>query len=253
MNVVLPVAGRSLRFPPMGDWLLPCLVLVRQRPLIAWAVEPLAVAPRDVIVVGHERDRALLDRALDSILGREAVRVWTGDTPGTVHTVLRAREHLDGAQEVLIIAPGLVWSADLGRLRASDADAGLVVVAAPWEEAPERRREYTYCRLDPDGAVREVVERPAVPLTWVDIGVYWWREGRRFCECADRALSAGIRSANGFGMASVFNAALRSGVRVRTVRAQTYVNLCDAERAARWEGWGAEGTKDAGHETGAER
>jgi len=237
MKVILPVAGRDARYAPLTHWLPHCLVPVRQRPLIAWAVEGLTVAPHNLVVVGNERDRPLLDAALDTVLGRECVRVWTQDTAGVLCTLLRAREHIESREPLLIVVPGAAWSAPLERLTARKAEAGIVVTTRQWGEPVAEQQTYSYCRMAPDGRVTEVVERPAVPLTFANAGVYWWAQGCTFVRLALEHLRGGDPLEAGAGIGPVFNRAIGEGLEVRTVAADTYVNLRTAERAARWEGW----------------
>ena len=238
MKVVLPVAGKGARYEPLTRWLPKCLAPVRQRPLIAWAVDALDVPPHHLVIVANERDRALLDPALDALFGRTCIRVWTQDTGGAPQTVLRAREHIENNDELLIVTPDLVWSADLALLRALRADAGLVVTTRQWEEPAELQRNYSYCRTAPDGRVTEVVEKPLVPLTLANVGAYWWAEGRQFVRFATAYLRAGETVRGESYIAPIYNHAMRAGLNVRTVLADTYVNLGSAQRAARWEGWG---------------
>ena len=237
MKIVLPVAGRGYRFEPLTDWLPKCLVPVRQRPLIAWAVNSLAFRPHELVIVANERERHILDPAFDAIFDRKVIRVWTPDTAGAPHTVLRAREHIDNADELLIITPDLAWDAPLDEFTDSDAAAGLVVTTQPRSEPVALQRKYSYCRADAAGRVIEVIEKPAEPLELANVGVYWWRHGADFIRHADAHLRDG-RTVNGeHYIAPIYNDAIAAGLRVATVAATKYVNLGSAERAAQWEGW----------------
>ena len=239
MKIVLPVAGRGYRFEPLTRWLPKCLVPARQRPLASWAVTHLAFRPHELVLVGNERERALLDPAFDAIFDRKAIRVWTQDTGGAPHTVLRAREHIDNDEPLLIVTPDTAWRAPLDELARADCDAGLVVTDAHRSEPVQTQRKYSYAALDDEGRVTEVVEKPDSPLPWANIGVYWWRLGRDFVRCADAHLAAGQTVNGEHYIAPIYNAAIAAGLRVRTVKATQYVNLGSAARAARWEGWGA--------------
>lgn len=238
MNVVLPIAGRGSRFDPLTRWLPKCLVPVRQRPLIAWAMDALRGEAHRVIVVANDRERAMLDPALDAVLGRHAVRVWTQDTAGAPHTVLRAREHIDNTDDLLILTPDMLWRADLTPVREGDADAALVVSTLPLRDPVEARRRYSYCRIAEDGRVTSVVEKPDIPLRLANVGAYWWRRGCDFITCAEQHLAEGNTVRGETYIAPVYNTAIEAGLVVRAVCATEYVNLGSAERAARWEGWG---------------
>lgn len=237
MKIVLPVAGRGRRFEPLTDWLPKCVVPVRQRPLISWAVASLDYKPNELVIVANERERRILDRAFDAIFGREVIRVWTQDTAGAAHTVLKAREHFDNDDSLLIITPDLVWRAPLEELDARKAHAGLVVTRAFREEPVELQRKYSYCDVDPDCQVLRVVEKPQVPLDFGNIGVYWWRHGRDFARLAAAYVRGGDTIGGEKYIAPIYNLAIAGAMRVMAVEATEYVNLGDAERAARWEGW----------------
>lgn len=239
MKIILPVAGRGYRFEPLTEWLPKCLVPVRQKPLIAWAVAHLDWRPHELVIVANERERPLLDPAFDAIFDRKVLRVWTPDTAGAPHTVLRAAEHLETDDELLILTPDMAWRADLDTLRRADAHAGLVVTRGHHGEPLETRRKYSYCQVDAGGRVTRVVEKPEAPLEFANIGAYWWRHAREFLHTAERHLAEAAAVRGEYYIAPIYNEAIGGGRRVRVVEAAEYVNLGSAERAARWEGWGA--------------
>jgi len=240
LKIVLPVAGRGTRFEPMTNCMPKCLVHVRQKPLALWALECLDWRPADVVLVANERERSQLDTAFDSIFGRACVRVWTPDTAGAPHTVMKAMEFIDSAEELLIITPDLLWAADLDALRNSDADAGLVCSTKPQTEPVELQRRYSYCALDAEDRVHKVVEKPHDPsdMPFANVGVYWWRHGSDFVRLA-RAYLHNAGGVNGERyIAPIYNLAIAGGMVVRTVEATDYYNLGSAERCAAFEGWG---------------
>lgn len=237
MKIVLPVAGRGTRFEPLTDWLPKCLVPVRQRPLISWAVANLAYEPHELAVVANERERHILEPAIDAIFGRRAARVWTQDTAGAAHTVMKAREHFDNDEPLLIITPDLVWQASLEKLHDRNADAGLVVTRAFRHEPVALQRKYSYCDADEHGQVVRVVEKPDTPLRLANIGVYWWRRGADFAQLASAYLRSGDTTRGEKYVAPIYNLAIAESMNVFAVEAEEYVNLGDADRAAAWEGW----------------
>jgi dTDP-glucose pyrophosphorylase len=236
VNLVIPMAGRGSRFTEVGHALPKPLIDVRGRPMYAWAVDslPLAQARRLIFIflAEHLRDHALADDIHRRYAALDPVIIALDHvTEGQACTVLVAREHIDGAEPLVIFNADTFCKTGLDqRLRALPAEVdGLIGV---FEAEGER---WSFARADAAGRVLETAEKRRIS-PWATTGLYHFRRGRDFVQHADAMIAAGERERGEYYVAPVYNRLIRAGGDVRIDVAEevwvlgTPEDLADFER-----------------------
>jgi len=172
MKAVILAAGKGTRLQPLTDDTPKALVEVAGRPLIDHVFEQLAAldVSEFIVVVGYEKEQ-IIERYGDDYAGVPITYAHQRDQLGLAHALLQVEQYVDG--DFLLMLGDNVFRGNLedivARQRQGDADAAFLVEEVLLSEASR----YGVCRIDDDGAVTEVVEKPDdPPSTTVLTGFY---------------------------------------------------------------------------------
>ncbi len=232
MRAIVLAAGRGRRLEPLTLTRPKPLLHVAGRPILAHVLDPLArLGVHDVVVVvGHlgEQVTAYLDTRPDP-KPRVVVQSPLG---GNGDAVRAAREYLDGP---LLVAFGdTIVRGDLTPMRRSGV-ASIAVARV------DDGRSYGVVETDPEGWVRRLWEKPAVPPSHDAVaGTFVFPEGRRLREPLDEMADAGVAGRDGeMWLTDVMQRMIDRGERVRVFRIEAFYDcgtperLAEAERALR--------------------
>jgi len=103
MKIIVPVAGRGRRFYPKSAYLPKCLIPVRGRLMIEWALDSIWHAPEDTIVIYHRTQRPLIVHALRGLLPQANLVEQTEPPEGPAHTVYQARDSWKNDHDVVVV------------------------------------------------------------------------------------------------------------------------------------------------------
>ncbi len=203
MIVVIPMAGEGRRF--VDHYSLPKpLVAIRNKPMIQWCVESLALPQaHHVFVVRQEH----LERyALADCLRQQAAQVTIvpvqETTQGAACSVLEGLRAAGLPDEELVISncdQWLEWDSArfLDAMRAEEVQGGIPVFRST-------HPKWSYAKVDGTQYVTEVAEkRPISP--WATCGVYWWQSSHQFVAAARAMLAAGKKVNGEYYVAPTYN------------------------------------------------
>lgn len=194
MKVVVPLAGRGSRFADQGVGVPKPLIPVRDRPMIAWALESLSgVSYSRVIFVAlaeHEVRYGVVD-LLRRLVNRAPAEVilLPGVTEGQLCTVLAAEEIIDGEEDLLVASADTYVVSDLGGAIAARSDLcrGIIsVVNMPGDR-------WSFARTDETGRVVEVAEKARIS-DHASTGLYYFSSGKEFVEAARGVIRGGEKT-----------------------------------------------------------
>jgi dTDP-glucose pyrophosphorylase len=213
LTIVLPIAGRGSRFVKAGFQLPKPLIPVHGVPMIRVVVDNLSPrsACRYVFLALQEHiDAHRIDERLRGIVpGCEVVPV-RAVTEGAACTVLLAREFIDNDEPMMIANSDQFVDADINDYLAVMAAKGMDgMIMTFWSDHPK----WSYCRMDADGWVTEVVEKQVVSNE-ATVGIYNFRRGRDFVWAAERMIARNLRVNNEFYVAPTYNELIGGGARV---------------------------------------
>jgi dTDP-glucose pyrophosphorylase len=135
-------------------------------------------------------------------------------TEGAACTVLLAKKFIDSDDALMIANSDQLVELDINDyLAAGDAEGVSGLIMTFWSDHPK----WSYCRLRPDGAVTEVVEKQVVSNE-ATVGIYNFRAGRDFVRAADAMITANLRVNNEFYVAPTYNQLIAAGARIVTMK-----------------------------------
>lgn len=218
LNIVVPMAGRGSRFANAGYKDPKPLIPVGGNPMIQWVIENVRPAqPHRFVFVclgEHLQTYQQVPATLRHLCpGCEIVTV-DHVTEGAACTVLLARKFIDTGDPLMIANADQFVALNiddyLAEMEKQHAD-GLIMTF--WSDHPK----WSYCRMKPDGAVQEVVEKQVVSNE-ATVGIYNFRHGYDFVRAADAMIASNLRVNNEFYVAPVFNQLIQAGARIVTCR-----------------------------------
>jgi HAD superfamily hydrolase (TIGR01509 family) len=212
LNVVVPMAGAGSRFAAVGYTFPKPLIDVRGKPMIQVVVEALNIQANFVYIVQREHyEKYNLKHMLNLITPDCKIVCVDGITEGAAVTVLKAQEHIDNDNKLLIVNSDqyVEWNSNqvMYAFNNDEIDGGIVTFE-------NTHPKWSYVRLDQQGFVSEVAEKKVISNK-ATVGMYYWRKGSDFCHYAHQMIDRNIRVNNEFYVAPVYNQAIADRLKIR--------------------------------------
>jgi HAD superfamily hydrolase (TIGR01509 family) len=213
MNVLIPMAGAGSRFEQAGYTFPKPLIDVNGKPMIQRVVENLNMDARHIFIVQKEHyEKYALQHTLNLIAPNCEIVQVEGITEGAACTTLLAKQFINN-DEPLILANSdqyVKWDSNqyMYSCMADDIDGSILTFEAT-------HPKWSYAKLNDDGFVTEVAEKKPISKH-ATVGIYFWKRGRDYVECAESMIAKDIRVNNEFYVCPVYNEALLRGARVKT-------------------------------------
>lgn len=213
MNVLIPMAGAGSRFEQAGYTFPKPLIDVNGKPMIQRVVENLNMEARHIFIVQKEHyEKYALQHTLNLIAPNCEIVQVEGITEGAACTTLLAKQFINN-NEPLVLANSdqyVKWNSNeyMYSCMADDIDGSILTFEAT-------HPKWSYAKLNDDGFVTEVAEKKPISKH-ATVGIYFWKRGKDYVECAESMISKDIRVNNEFYVCPVYNEALLRGARVKT-------------------------------------
>lgn len=213
MNVLIPMAGAGSRFEQAGYTFPKPLIDVNGKPMIQRVVENLNMDARHIFIVQKEHyEKYSLKHTLNLIAPNCEIVQVEGITEGAACTTLLAKRFINN-DEPLVLANSdqyVKWDSNeyMYSCMADDIDGSILTFEAA-------HPKWSYAKLNEDGFVTEVAEKKPISKH-ATVGIYFWKRGRDYVECAESMIEKDIRVNNEFYVCPVYNEALLRGARVKT-------------------------------------
>ncbi|MBY0370653.1 HAD-IA family hydrolase [bacterium] len=217
VEILIPMAGRGLRFLEAGFARPKPFISVLGKPMIEWVVDNVRSSEYPQVFTFLVNEDHLKNPAYEALLNRVApgcriVRV-PSTTQGAACTALLAADVLCLDRPLLIVnSDQWVEHSIDGFLQdaiSSRCDGSILTF-----EATEDK--WSFARLGADGWVEEVAEKRPISRQ-ATVGIYYFREGRLFTDGAQSMIRKNIRTREEFYLCPVYNEMIGSGGKVRTL------------------------------------
>jgi glucose-1-phosphate thymidylyltransferase long form len=162
MHAVVLAAGKGTRLRPLTDEKPKGLVDVAGQPILTHCFDELRGLGVDelVVVVGY-RGEMIREQYGDAYEGMPITYVEQDEQLGLAHALLLCEPYID--DEFVLMLGDNIFRADLqsvvDRQQSGHVDAAFLVEEVPYEEASR----YGVCVTDEQGAITNIVEKPAEP------------------------------------------------------------------------------------------
>jgi len=218
LQIVIPMAGRGSRFANVGYTVPKPLIPVGGRPMIEWVIENIRPqrAHRFIFLclAEHLETYPAVSTELKRLCPGCAVVPVSTVTEGAACTVLLARQYINSADPLMIANSDQIVDLNVDQyLKAGDDPDVRGIIMSFWSDHPK----WSYCRLNPDGSVSDVVEKQVVSNE-ATVGIYNFRHGSDFVRAADAMITANLRVNNEFYVAPTYNQLIAEGAKIVTVK-----------------------------------
>ena len=213
MNVLIPMAGNGSRFSQSGYTFPKPLIEVHGKPMIQIVVECMNIEANYIFIVQKEhREKYNLDSLLNLISPNCKIIQTDGVTEGAACTALLAKEFIN-LEEPLVISNSdhyIDWDSEgfFEKMNKENLDGGILTFQAT-------HPKWSYSKLNEDGFIVEVAEKKPIS-TNATAGIYYWKSGKNFVNCAEDMISKNIRVNNEFYICPVYNQAIKNGDKIKT-------------------------------------
>ncbi len=221
MRIIIPMAGRGTRLRPATLTLPKPLIPVAGKPMVQLLVETLSKSFAGQIeeiafIVGDfgaDVERDLIEIAQK--FGAKGTIYRQEKALGVGHAILQAAPSLHG--KTMVAFADTLFKCDFAFDPASDGVIWVQKVADP--------SMYGVVKLDADGIITELVEKPSTPVSNLAIvGIYYFREGEKLRAQLERIVREGIKEKNEFQLTTALEFLKNEGTKFRTGEVEEWLD-----------------------------
>lgn len=212
LNVVIPMAGAGSRFQQAGYTFPKPLIEVNGKPMIEVVIKNLKPkCPHKFIFICQKEhyEKYSLNEIFNNLVGRENYEciLLTALTQGAACTVMTAIEHINNENDLIIANSDQYVDIDFNDYinfsRQSEADGTIMTFDAT-------HPKWSYARVDGNGNVLEVAEKKVIS-NHATVGIYYFKEGKKFIDSTHSMIEKDIRVNNEFYVCPVYNELIIKG------------------------------------------
>jgi len=213
MNVLIPMAGAGSRFEKAGYTFPKPLIDVNGKPMIQRVVENINIDATHIFIVQKSHyEKYSLQHTLNLISpGCKIVQV-DGVTEGAACTTLLAKEYINN-DDPLVLANSdqyVDWDSSqyMYSCMTDDIDGSILTFNST-------HPKWSYAKTNNQDFVTEVAEKKPISEN-ATVGIYFWKKGKDYVECAESMIEKNIRVNNEFYVCPVYNEAILKHAKIKT-------------------------------------
>lgn len=213
VNILIPMAGSGSRFAQAGYQLPKPLIDVNGIPMIQKVINNLNIDANFIFIVQKEHYEKYNLKSYLNLMAPNCQIVLAGDVRyGAAWDTLLAKQFINNDKHLLIANSDqfIEWDSCefMYSMLCSDTDGGIVTF-----EASDSK--WSYAKVEQDGYVSEVAEKKVISNE-ATVGIYYWKRGSDYVQCAEQMISKNIKTNNEFYVCPVFNEAIQNNKRIKT-------------------------------------
>lgn len=221
MKAVIPVAGAGTKLRPHTHTQPKPLIPVAGQPILGHILDSLIKAGiHDFVFIigylGEKIEEFIQEQYGDKI---KAEFVLQGPREGLAHAIGMASEEIKSSSDgILIVLGDTIVDVDYPAILASPYSVlGVETVEDP--------RSFGVARLDPDGFISALVEKPSIPKSNLALaGIYFIREPQALLNAIDHNIQNKIRTQTEYHLTDALMRMLEQGIQMKT---QKVINWFD--------------------------
>lgn len=210
MNILIPMAGRGIRFKDQGYPFPKPLIDILGKPMVVRAVESLEIPDaRYLFVISkNEYSDQVKTTIRQSIENCEFIEI-DYVTDGPACSALLYKEYINDDQELIIANCDQImeWNSNSFLLNVRQYDGAVVTYHCDTDKN-------SYARINKQGFVTEIREKEVISNVSLN-GIHYWNMGKHFVTSAEAMIAADDRAPNGeFYVGPTYNYMLQAGLTV---------------------------------------
>lgn len=213
LNILIPMAGAGSRFEAAGYTFPKPLIEIEGKPMIQVVKDNLQMDGRFIFIVQKQhREKYNLDSMLNLIAPHCEILEVNHVTEGAACTTLLAESLIDTGDPLIIANSDqfVEWcSSDfMYKMQEQNLDGGILTFKST-------HPKWSFAKTDEDGNVVEVAEKNPISDN-ATVGIYYWKRGSDYVNCAKEMIAKNIRHNNEFYVCPVYQQAIEKGLKVKT-------------------------------------
>lgn len=206
LNIVIPMAGAGSRFQQAGYTFPKPLIDVNGKPMIEVVINNLKpkCAHKFIFICQKEHyEKYSLNEIFNNLVGRknyECIQL-SSLTQGAACTVMTTVEYINNENDLIVANSDQYIDIDFNDFinfsRRSIADGVIMTFNAS-------HPKWSYARTDNEGNVIEVAEKKVIS-NHATVGIYYFKQGKKFVESAHTMIEKNIRVNNEFYVCPTYN------------------------------------------------
>jgi dTDP-glucose pyrophosphorylase len=209
MNILIPMAGRGVRFSNKGYELPKPLIQIKEKPLIQHAIDTLDLDGRYIFVIQKShREIYNIDSLLKQITDKPSIIEIDGITDGPACSALLAKEYIDNDDELVIANCDQImnWNSDIFLHNVRLYDGAVVTYH-------ETSNKNSYAKIDKNGFVERIVEKEVISNISLN-GIHYWKKGKYFITSSEQMISENCRFNKEFYIGPSYNYMILNNLKV---------------------------------------
>lgn len=214
LNILIPMAGKGMRFKEAGYTFPKPLIEINGKSMIEVVVNNLKpdFEHRFVFICQQEHlDRYGLKALLTLIAPGCVVLPIRTVTEGAACTALLASDFIDNSDELVIANSDQFIDTKLGDFisfaRSQDVDGAILTF-------PATHPKWSFVKTDSQGYVVEVAEKKPISNE-ATVGIYYFKEGKTFVHSAKEMIRKDIRVNGEFYVCPVYNEMILNSMKIK--------------------------------------
>ena len=213
MNVLIPMAGAGSRFEQAGYTFPKPLIDVNGKPMIQRVVENINIDATHIFIVQKSHyEKYSLQHTLNLISPDCKIVQVDGVTEGAACTTLLAKQYINN-DDPLVLANSdqyVDWDSSqyMYSCMTDDIDGSILTFNST-------HPKWSYAKTNEQDFVIEVAEKKPISEN-ATVGIYFWKKGKDYVDCAESMISKNIRVNNEFYVCPVYNEAILRNAKIKT-------------------------------------
>jgi len=211
-NILIPMAGKGLRFAEAGYIMPKQLIMVDGSQMLDWSLKSIIKEECNLIFAIRQEhiSNFSMDKILKSRYGDDIKIVIINElTDGSVSTCLLAKEYINNDIPLIVYTLDVFFEPYFNPSDIPEDSDGFLLTFK------SNNVGYSYVRIGKNGLVTKTAEKEVISEN-AAVGVYSYKSGRLFVKYAEKMVKENIRTKNEFYVCPLYNLMIEDGLKIRT-------------------------------------
>jgi beta-phosphoglucomutase-like phosphatase (HAD superfamily)/dTDP-glucose pyrophosphorylase len=223
LNILIPMAGHGSRFKDAGFTFPKPLIEIKNKPMIQLVLESINIEANYIFIIQKEHQKKHNIKSLLNTLKPGCTIIETNKvTQGAACTALLAKNLINNQNPLIISNSDQYIEWDSGKVMYDftnrKLDGGILVFEA-------YHPKWSYAKLNQKTNLVEEVAEKKVISKHATVGIYYWKKGSDFVECAKNMIRKNIRVNGEFYICPVYNEAIKKDKKISISKVEKMYGL----------------------------
>ena len=228
MTIIFPVAGKGTRFFPKTLEKPKCILPIRNKLMIQWALSSIYSENAQIIIISHEQQGNIIQDTLSPIISNACFIKQQSPLEGAAHTVNQAKKMIKDKNDIVIVDCDIHAKSHYSNKdwQSFDEDGSVLTF---YSQKPTK----SYVKLE-DSIITEAIEKKVISNQAIG-GIFHFRNGNVLLEAIDQVINNKAKTKGEYYVSTVLNAYINLGQKLISFPAEKFYDLGMPEGADEFE------------------